>query len=271
MLKKLIISGAAVTILSGMSMMTPLGSYARCGFNWLTRSANEAVPLEWELSRARQMIDDLQPQISKHAKQIARERIDLARLQRQVDKSAQAVDQARAEIERLSDDLKRGEASYSYAGQTYTSTQVRDDLAARFDRFKTRRQTHARLQQMLAARQASLQSAGQRMEAMLQAKNQLEVEVENVQARIGSLRVAQTSSELNLDDSHLGRTRDLLDNIAARLDVEEEVVATVAPRAGAINLDEPADEDLLDEIASYLDDATPPEDGSGAALAIRLE
>lgn len=269
MLKKVLVVIGVVSLLSGVTTITPLGSYARCGFNWLTQSASDAVPLEWELKRARQMIGDLQPEIAKNAKQIAREKIELARLQRQAEQCRETIDQAQDEIERLSSDLKAGDTHYTYAGRTYTAAQVRDDLSGRFDRFKTRRETYDRLQEMVAAREASVRSAGDKLEAMLAAKNQLEVEIENLQARVGSLRVAQTASELNLDDSHLSRTRDLLDDIAARIDVEEEVAATVSITPGAIRLDESSRADLLDEISSYLDNREQPV--TEGLAAIRLD
>ena len=121
---------------------------------------------------------------------------------------------------------------------------------------------------MLSARQASLKAAHERMDAMLSAKRQLEVEVENLQARLGALRVAQTSSQLNLDDSQLSRTRELLDEIATRIDVEEETMSVDVEYFGEIDLDEPSEEDLLDEITNYFQgtEAVP----AGSLVSIEL-
>ncbi len=252
MLRKIFLAVGAVSLLSGLSLMTPLWSYGRCAANWMKQSASDAVPLEWEIKRARQMIGDLEPEIAKNAKQIAREKVELARLQRQAKQCGESLEKTQSDIERLSADLRSGHTQYTYAGQTYTTAEVRDDLSTRFNRFKTRNETYGKLQQMVTAREASLRSAGKRMDAMLAAKSQLEVEIENLQARVSSLRVAQTASELNLDDSHLARTRDLLDDIASRLEVEEETATADTRVPGEINLDEPASEDLLDAISSYL-------------------
>lgn len=257
MLRKMLFLGGALSVLSVVSLATPLGSYARCAVAWMKTTASDSVPLEWEIKRARQMVSDLQPEIARHAKLIAREKIELAKLQRQTAQAAQWLEKSQGEVERLTADLKRGDTQYTYAGHTYTSAQVHDDLAGRFERHKTRRETLDRLQQMVAAREASVRSAGERLEAMLTAKNQLEVEIENLQARVGSLRVAQTASELNLDDSHLARTREVLDDIASRLDVEEEVALAVTPPPGVINLDTPDQGDLLDVISTYFNGESP--------------
>ena len=227
------------------------------------------MPLEWELKRARQMIADLKPEIEVNAKRIAREKVDFAKLEKQLDQTNERLAKTQSDIERLSEDLRSENEFYSYGGRTYTSAQVQSDLGNRFKRFKTRRATAEMLGQMLSAREASLQAAQERMEAMLGAKSQLEVEVENLQARVGALRVAQTSSQLNLDDSQLARTRDLLDEIATRIDVEEETMSIDAEYFSEIDLDEPNDENLLNEISSYFEGSQDKQ--SEAFVAIQID
>ncbi|QDT13625.1 hypothetical protein [Planctomycetes bacterium K23_9] len=267
MLKKVIVTGGALALLSSVTVGVPLFSYARCGANWIRSSANDSVPLEWELNRARQMITDLKPEIEVNAKRIAREKIEVNHLTKQLSESDQRLAKAQTDIERLTEDLKSDSKSYTYGTRTYTVAQVKDDLSNRFKRFKTREATADKLQQMLSARNSSLKAAHERMDAMLSAKRQLEVEVENLQARLGALRVAQTSSQLNLDDSHLSQTRGLLDSIATRIDVEEETMQVDTEYFGEIDLDEPSDENLLDEIASYFGD----QDVKGSLVAIQLD
>lgn len=251
MLKKMILTGGAMALLSSLTFGTPLLSYARTGVNWVTSSASDAVPLEWELKRARQMIAALEPEIRDNATRIAREKIQVAALDRQLDDTRVALAKAESDIKRLSDDLDSDSTVYSYAGRTYTSVQVKNDLGNRFKRFKTRQATAEKLEQMLSSREASLRAAHDRMDAMLGAKRQLEVEIENLQARVGALRVAQTSSQLNLDDSHLSYTRELLNEIATRIDVEEETMNVDVEYFGEIDLDTPSEEDLLDQISAY--------------------
>ena len=256
MLKKMFVAGGAIALLSSVTIGGPLLSYAKCGMQWIRGAATDSVPLEWELKRARQMITDLKPEIETNAKRIAHEKIAVTRLEKQLGDSDVRLAKAQGDIERLTEDLRNESQSYTYGNRTYTSTQVKDDLGNRFKRFKTRQATAQKLQQMLGARQSSLKAAHERMDAMLSARRQLEVEVENLQARLGALRVAQTTSELSLDDSQLSQTRGLLDEIATRIDVEEETMQVGSAYFGEIDLDEPNDENLLDEIASYLNGDT---------------
>ena len=128
------------------------------------------MPLEWELKRARQMIADLKPEIEVNAKRIAREKVEVARLEKQLGETDERLAKTQADIERLSEDLRSENQYYTYGGRTYTSAQVKNDLGNRFKRFKTRRATADKLQQMLTARESSLRSAQERMEAMLSAR-----------------------------------------------------------------------------------------------------
>lgn len=261
MLKKFVIAGAAMALLSGVVYTTGMGSYVRCAARQMTEAAGGAVSPEFELERARMMIEDLDEEIGPNARRIAREKIEVAKLERQISKSDTELAKAENDIQRLAGDLKRGNARYTYAGVTYTSAQVKSDLTSRFDRFKMRRETAERLHEMMTARRASLVSAQERMEAMLTAKQQLKVEVENLQARLGALRVAQTTSDIAFDDSALSQTRDLLDDIAARIEVEEEVLNVDTQQFSEIQLEDPVEtKDLLDEISMFLDPQTGADD-----------
>ena len=210
MIKKMLIASGAVFLLSTFTVGLPLWSYARCGLDWLSTSANEVLPLEWEIKRARQMIADLKPEIDQNAREIAREKVEVARLEKQFKDAKTGLDKSRDQIERLTLDLKAGDTQYTYAGIHYTSAQVKSDLEGRLKRHKTKSETVKKLSQILDARRLSLKSTQSRMSSMMDVKRQLEVEVENLERVLEPLRVAETTTGLSLDDSQLQRTRDLL-------------------------------------------------------------
>ena len=57
------------------------------------------------------------------------------------------------------------------------------------------------------------------------AKRQLEVDVENLEARLKMVEVAQTASNYQFDDSQLGRVKELIGDLRSRLSVEEKNAA----------------------------------------------
>ncbi|NIP87327.1 MAG: hypothetical protein GTO03_17940 [Planctomycetales bacterium] len=216
-------------------------------------SVKEKVPVEFEIDRARKMVQNLLPDIRKAMHVIATEEVEVERLQRQIAQAEENLAQEKTDIVRLRDDLTSPRDGYTYAGRYYTVSQVRRDLANRFERYKTDDATLASLREIYDARTRSLEAARQKLEHMLAAKRQLEVDVENLEARLKMVEVAQTSSEINVDDSRLGRCKELITKLRTRLDVAERIVNAEGQYRGEIILEEPAAADLEQQITEYFD------------------
>lgn len=251
MIKKLVVLGAVaglgLTALFGTAGM----SYVRTGWQSASEQVRETVPVEWEIKRARQMIKDLKPEIAADMQLVAREEAQVERLATEVTAKKQQIVKAKQEIMRLKGDLESGSVRFVYAGRDYTGQQVKDDLAARFKQFQVHEQTANKLSQILTARERNLEAARRKLDEMLSAKRQLEVEVENLQARLTMVEVAQTANPVALDDSQLSSTRQLLDDIGTRIDVAEKLASSEGALQGSIQLEETTSPDLLSEIADY--------------------
>ena len=139
---------------------------------------------------------DLLPDIRKNMHVIAQEEVEVERLEKQIAASENKLDKDRAGLVRLKNDASNQLASYEYGGRSYTLTQVKEDLANRFERFKTNEATLASLKDIQHARQKSLEAARQKLEGMLAAKRQLEVDVENLEARLKMVEVGADDQQL---------------------------------------------------------------------------
>ena len=87
---------------------------------------------------------------------------------------------------------------------------MRTDLAHRFERYKTGETMLSSLKEIRNARQKSLVAARQKLEGMLASKRQLQVEVENLEARVQMIAAAKSTSNYQFDDSRLGRVKELV-------------------------------------------------------------
>jgi phage shock protein A len=251
MLKKLVLGGALAAVGLTAVFGTAGLSYVRTGWHAARDSVRENVPVEWEIKRARQMIQDLKPEIARNMQLVAREEIGVSRLASEVTTKQQQIAKAKQDILRLKGDLESGSVHFVYAGRDYSKSQVKDDLANRFKQFQVHEQTANKLSQVLAAREKNLEAARRKLDEMLSAKRQLEVEIENLQARLTMVQVAQTANPVSIDDSHLSGTRQLLDEIRTRIDVAEKLAGSETELSGSIQLDEESSGDLLNEIADY--------------------
>jgi chromosome segregation ATPase len=250
MLKKSMVVIAAVVLLGFLFGR----SHVRTAVGMAKQAVKDNVPVQFEIKRAREMIKGLIPEIEKNMHRIAREETEVAKLERQVGKSEDQLTKDRESILRLKKDLDSGTEVFVYCGRNYSTKQVKDDLTHRFDQFKTKEQTTDNLRKILSARQTSLTAAREKLESMLAAKRTLEVDVENLEARLKMVEVAQTTSDFNFDDSQLSRTKELIAEIGDRIEVAERLVNSDTDFHDRIPLEEPdGDRDIRKEVAKYFD------------------
>jgi chromosome segregation ATPase len=216
--------------------------------------------MEFQIQRARDMIDNLVPEIRKNMHVIAREEVEVEQLARQITDAETNLAKDKDGIMRLKADLSTDKDLFHYAGRTYSVGQVRTDLANRFERYKTAEATLASLKDVHEARQTSLDANRQKLEGMLAEKRKLAVEVENVEARLQMVAAAQTTNEYNFDDSKLGRAKELITDLKTRLEVAERMVNSEGYFHDEIPLADEAPADIVNRVAEYFGEKSQPED-----------
>ena len=252
MIKKALLAGGALALLLVLFFGRDVVSYVKTGLANARSAVADSVPIKFELERARKMIQELDPEISRHKREIAREELDLQKLEDQVQEDETKLAKSWSEIQRLRSDLQRGDSNYVYAGHSYTSKQVENDLTNRFARYQTKEATVDKLQKIVEARRRGLTAAQDKLKEMIAAKRQLEEEDENLEARQKMVEVAKAASDFNIDDSQLSRTRALLSDIEARIEVDAQLVNADDFIPDEIPLDEPEeDASILDRITEY--------------------
>ena len=255
MTKKLTVIAAGVLLLVGLLYGR---SHVSTAYGIAEDSVRDSIPVDFELKRARKEIKRLVPEIEKNMHAIAEVEVEVAKLERQVTQAEDRLRQDRSKILRLKTDLDSGSEVFVYAGRDYSATQVKTDLTRRFDQFKTQEATLVSKKQQLDAKQRMMLAARDKLEGMLAAKSQLEVDVENLDARLKMVEVAQTTSEFNFDDSKLSRTKELVDQIRTRIEVAEKLVNADINYYDRIPLDEAdVDREITDEITDYFGEQRP--------------
>jgi len=268
MVKKALVLGGAALLLIGLLFGREGFSHVKTSLGWVRQSVRDSVPVEFEISRARQMIKDLDPEIHRNMHLIAKEEVEVKHLRDQLSEAEKQLAKNRSDIERLTDDLKRGDSTFVYCGKSYSARQVENDLKRRFEQYKVKEATLGKLQQVLAARERGLDAAREKLKAMQAAKSQLEVDVANLDARLEMVKVAQSTSEFNFDDSRLSRTKELLRDIGARIDVAEKLVSAETTYPGQIDLDEEEPTgDIAEQITAYFEQSQQAE----STVAVKLE
>jgi predicted nucleic acid-binding Zn-ribbon protein len=251
MVRRIILTAGGLGLVAVMFFGRDAFSYVKTSAGWVKESVKSSIPVEFEIERARKMVKDLVPDIRRNMHVIAQEEVELERLEKQIAETEASVARDREGIMRLKTDLTSASTAHTYNGRTYSVKQVKADLSNRFERFKTTDATLGSLKDIHAARKQSLEAARQKLEGMLAAKGRLEAEVQNLEARLKMVEVAQTTSNYQFDDSQLGRAKELIAEVRTRLNVAERLVNAETKFDGEIPLDANESEDIVEQVTEY--------------------
>ena len=251
MIKKVLISSAVLAALGGLVFGIDAFSYLSTSAKKVRQEVKASVPLEFEIERARAMVADLIPDIQKNMHVIAQEEVEIGDLREQIASTQRNLDDERKRLLTLRSDLDNSSGKFHYAGQKATGQEVRNEMNRRFERFKTAEATLKAKRQMLEARERSLGAARDKLDGMFGAKRDLEVQVQNVEARLKVLQAAQAASQFQFDDSRLSRCKKLVQELRKRLDVAERIVEQDGKLMENLSIDSEAPEDIADQVDRY--------------------
>lgn len=259
MVKKTLFITGGCLVAAGVLFGRDATSYVKTSVGQIHDSVRDTISVPFEIERAHKMITDLQPEIRRNMHVIAREEVEVERLSKQLEKLNAKQVSEKEQMVRLSSDLQSTSGDcLTYCDKLYSISQVKTELANRLERYKTNESTVESLRKVYQARQRSLDAARLKLDGMLAAKRQLTVDAAHLQARQKMLEVSQTVSELNIDDSRLARTKNLLDRIHTRIEVAERLVSAEADYPDEISLDEPEEStEIATRIAQYFGNAQP--------------
>jgi hypothetical protein len=86
---------------------------------------------------------------------------------------------------------------------------------------------------------------------MINARRNLEVDVENLRAKHKLVQVAQATSDYQFDESQLSRAKELIADIRTQLDVAAKLANADVNVEVEIPLDETTPSDITDQVAEY--------------------
>ena len=234
MIKKVVLGTGLAVALSTFVFGTDVFSYLRTGAGSVRQAVRAEVPLDFEIARARQSVEEIIPEIEQVMHVIAEQQYDLERRDVQIAAREESLVQQKQAILALRTDLDANKANYVYAGRNYDQQDVRQDLAHRFERFKTAEQTLQRDHKVTDARRRALAANEEKLDNMLSVKKDLAVQIENLEARLAAVDATEAISELHIDDSSLSRAKELISELDRRIGTREKLLSNETRFTGEI-------------------------------------
>jgi peptidoglycan hydrolase CwlO-like protein len=234
MLKKLLIGGGTVATLAALIFGKDVVSYARTAWSATRDAVKSEVPLEFQVQRARTSVKELMPAIQTKLKTIAEQQVEVEHQTREIARRSEDLQRQKEEMLTLKRDLATEQVSYRYGGRAYSADEVRHDLRTRFDRFKVAESLVQHDQQILEMREQALRGHERQLDEMLAQKKELETQVEQLDARLQTIRAEQTVSAPDLDESALAGAKQLIAEVNKQLDVQEKLLDAQGKFVGVI-------------------------------------
>lgn len=258
MIKKILMGVGALVILPALFFGKDASSYFRTAKDNMRDAVKQEIPAEFEVTRVKGMVENLVPDIRQCMHVIAEQQVDIEHLQADIVRREDAVADQEKILLSMTKDLDGGQQEIQYASRTYTSDEVKRDLSVRFEKFKVAKDALQRDRKILKAREKALIANQQKLNNMLSAKQDLEVQIVQLEARLKSIQAAETVSELNFDDSQLAQAKSAIRELNKSLDVKERMLDVEGRFTNLIPTEDvrSVPEDLTSQIQNYLEDSS---------------
>jgi uncharacterized coiled-coil protein SlyX len=255
MVTKMVKTGVVVVVgaalVGGLFLGKDAMSYMRVSARSVQSAVKGSVPIEFELKRASDMLEDIIPEMHANIRLIAQEEVEIAALKAGIVKSQSSIAEEGQRIQKLRTALTAQQPSYAFGSRNYSRANLKVDLAGRFDRYKEAEIILASQERLLNTREQSLTAAMQLLEKTRSEKRLLQ---DKISALAGQYRVVKASavgSKLNIDNSKLTQTAKLIAQIEKRLDVAERVLAHESRFVQMIPVDSIEEADLFEQIDNH--------------------
>ena len=250
-LKRSVIVVAGLSLVGGLLFGKDVVSYVRSSAKSVRIAVKDSVPIEFELRRARDLLDEIIPEMHANIRLIAREEVEVAALNVDITKSEKSMEEEQMRIAKLRDALGKPQAQYCFGSKEYPRSYVKEDLTHRFERFKESELVLAGKRRLLTTRENSLQAAMWLLERTRARKRMLKDKIESIASQHRLIKAAAIGSHIQVDNSKLAQTEKLIAQIKKRLDVAERVLAHESQFVQAIPVDAVDEEDLLTQVDEY--------------------
>lgn len=252
-IKRGVILGVGLCVVGTFLFGGELISYCRSSANSVREAVKSSVPTEFELRRARDMLEEIIPEMQANIRLIAQEEVEIASLKDDIAQSKVAIAEERERIQKVSAILTNVHlTSYRVGDLQYTREQLKEDLARRFDLFKEAEVVLSGKQRLLASREKSLSAAMQLLERTRTEKALLAQKIEALESKHRYIQTASVGTALEeFDNSKLVKTEKLIAQIKKRLDIAERVLAHESRFVQPIPVDTISEDDLLTQVQEY--------------------
>src|SRR5580658_5036529 len=243
---------ASAAAIGGMVFGSDLISYVRSSAHSVSLAVKDDVPVEFQIRRVRDLLDDSVPEMQKNIRLMAEQEVDIASMKTDIAQCRQSLDDEKSRLQKLRDVLTSPLTSFTFGDLTYTRAQLTDELAQSFDEYKQAEAALEQKVQLLDTRQKALAEETVALERANTERAALQSQVDALEGRYHLVQATAGGTDLSIDSSKLSQAQQEISDLRRQLDVSEQVLATEAKFARPPQIDVVDEKQLLSQVDSQL-------------------
>jgi len=131
-----IVGAVGLCLVGGLLLGSDLISYVSTSARSVSSAVKDSVPIEFELRRARDLLEEIIPEMHANIRLIAQEEVEIAGLKSDIKESDRTLAEEEKRVQKLAGLLTTTQDKYVLGDRRYSRQQVKEDLARRFDLLK---------------------------------------------------------------------------------------------------------------------------------------
>ena len=245
---------AGAFVVGALCFGTDCFSYATSSFRMIRGKVKNAVPLDFELQRARDLLNDLVPELQAKIVLVAQEEVSVEELEKDIGRQRKNLRIARVRVRQMKDGLIEPVA---YVGSRRSEAVV--DLARRFGNLKLAEKLIEGKEKVLTARRNSLDATIQGLKDAQVRKVELEAEIERLDHEVRLVKLRSRTPAVTVDQSSLVKAERLVSELRKRLDLAQQIL-TCETLIDLPPEPQETEEELFSRIDTYFDGSAPSAD-----------
>jgi hypothetical protein len=221
MCKKVGILVLGLIVAFGFLRFTRMGSYTCTALKQLRIDAEKHVSVEFEIKRLKNEVANLDPDINKNRSIVAEQIVGVEKLREEVDGSKKKLAQQKEQIGRVVAELKSGATSIVYNNREQPADRVREQLDKDVDHARSFEKALKSKERLLEARERMMENNKKKLQAMIDAKSELQTQIAQLEADYQEVQLRATESRVQFDDSRLADIKQSLDKLRDRVKIEK--------------------------------------------------
>jgi len=229
MCRKVLIAAVAVVVGLFLVKKTELGGLMNVWWKDARASLERQVPPEVQIKQLRDEIEQIDKDIQKNLGRLAKQEADYEALERQVTALRGRQEERKKDIRAMMEKLQDPRTErISFNGHKYRPSELTHQLQRTVSLHETTKERMKGMETLLQSKKRTLEVSRQRIHEIFTQKEELSTLVAKLETQVEILKLKQTESAVQLDDSHLGRCKDLVSKIERRLTEDEKLAALQA-------------------------------------------